>query len=154
MCLLQLYAYEYKCVTDLGSISLTGLLAPFAVHVHCHMIAYVTVINNVWCIEKDLRHQLLYYCWRLPRRSDDIRNMFFFISCDIEYSFSVTHVYLLFGVIYTMTCMYIYCNKAFWNWKNWKRLRRRHNIETHSLFHELDRCEGSPVAFTERVLCC
>ena len=119
MCLLQLYAYEYKCVTDLGPISLTGLLVPFAVHVHCHMIAYVsnvTVIDNVCCIQKDLRHQLLYYCWRPPRRSDDIRNMFFFISCDIEYSFSVTHVYLLFGVIYAMTCMYIYGNKAFWNW--------------------------------------
>ena len=116
VCLLQLYAYEYKCVTDLGPISLTGLLAPFAVHVHCHMIAYVsnvTVIDNVCCIQKDLRHQLLYYCWRPPRRSDDIRNMFFFISCDIEYSFSVTHVYLLFGVIYAMTCMYIYGNKAF-----------------------------------------
>ena len=117
MCLLQLYAYEYKCVTDLGPISLTGLLAPFAVHVHCHMIAYVTVIN-VSCIQKDQRHQLLYYCWRPPWRSDDIRNMFFFISCDIEYSFSITHVYLLFGVIYAMTCMYIYGNKAFWNW-NW-----------------------------------
>ena len=122
VCLLQLYAYEYKCVTDLGPISLTGLLAPFAVHVHCHMIAYVsnvtvTCIDNVCCIQKDLRHQLLYYCWRPPRRSDDIRNMFFFISCDIEYSFSVTHVYLLFGVIYAMTCMYIYGNKAFWNWK-------------------------------------
>ena len=119
VCLLQLYAYEYKCVTDLGPISLTGLLAPFAVHVHCHMIAYVsnvTVIDNVCCIQKDLRHRLLYYCWRPPRRSDDIRNMFFFISCDIEYSFSVTHVYLLFGVIYAMTCMYIYGNKAFWNW--------------------------------------
>ena len=118
VCLLQLYAYEYKCVTDLGPISLTGLLAPFAVHVHCHMIAYVsnvTVIDNVCCIQKDLRHRLLYYCWRPPRRSDDIRNMFFFISCDIEYSFSVTHVYLLFGVIYAMTCMYIYGNKAFWN---------------------------------------
>ena len=50
------------------------------------------------------------------RRSDDLINMFFFISCDIEYSFSVTHVYLLFGVIYAMTCMYIYGNKAFWNW--------------------------------------
>ena len=122
VCLLQLYAYEYKCVTDLGPISLTGLLTPFAVHVHCHMIAYVsnvTVIDNVCCIQKDLRHRLLYYCWRPPRRSDDIRNMFFFISCDIEYSFSVTHVYLLFGVIYAMTCMYIYGNKAFWNW-NWK----------------------------------
>ena len=120
VCLLQLYAYEYKCVTDLGPISLTGLLAPFAVHVHCHMIAYmsnVTVIDNVCCIQKDLRHQLLYYCWRPPRRSDAIRKMFFFISCDIEYSFSVTHVYLLFGVIYAMTCMYIYGNKAFWNWK-------------------------------------
>ena len=123
VCLLQLYAYEYKCVTDLGPISLTGLLAPFAVHVHCHMIAYVsnvTVIDNVCCIQKDLRHQLLYYCWRPPRRPDDIRNMFFFISCDIEYSFSVTHVYLLFGVIYAMTCMYIYGNKTFWNW-NWKK---------------------------------
>ena len=119
VCLLQLYAYEYKCVTDLGPISLTGLLAPFAVHVHCHMIAYVTVINNVCCIQKDLRHQLLYYCWRPPWRSDDTRNMFFFISCDIEYSFSVTHVYLLLGVIYAMTCMSIYGNKAFWNWKNW-----------------------------------
>ena len=122
VCLLQLYAYEYKCVTDLGPISLTGLLAPFAVHVHCHMIAYVsnvTVIDNVCCIQKDLRHQLLYHCWRPPRRSDDIRNMFFFISCDIEYSFSVTHVYLLFGVIYAMTCMYIYGNKAFWNWNFW-----------------------------------
>ena len=119
VCLLQLYAYEYKCVTDLGPTSLTVLLAPFAVHVHCHMIAYVTVINNVWCIQKDLRHQLLYYCWRPPRRSDNIRNMFFFITCDIEYSFSFTRVYLLFGVIYAMTCMYIYGNKAFWNW-NWR----------------------------------
>ena len=117
VCLLQLYAYEYKCVTDLGPIIITGLLAPFAVHVHCHMIAYVTVINNVCCIQKDLRHQLLYYCWRPPRRSDDLRNMFFFISCDIEHSFSVRHVYLLFGVIYAMTCMNIYGNKAFWNWK-------------------------------------
>ena len=88
------------------------------------MIAYVTVINNVCCIQKDLRHLLLYYCWRPPRRSDDIRNMFFFISCDIEYSFSVTHVYLLIGVIYAMTCMYIYGNKAFWNWNwNWNCLK-------------------------------
>ena len=116
VCLLQLYAYEYKCVTDLGPISLTGLLTPFAVHVHCHMIAYVsnvTVIDNVCCIQKDLGHQLLYYCWRPPRRSYDIRNMLFFISCDIEYSFSVTHVYLLFGVIYAMTCMYIMAIKLF-----------------------------------------
>ena len=69
VCLLQLYAYEYKCVTDLGPISLTGLLAPFAVHVHCHMIAYVsnvTVIDNVCCIQKDLRHQLLYFVEDLP----------------------------------------------------------------------------------------
>ena len=117
MCLLQLYAYEYKCVTELGPIGLTGLLAPFAVHVHCHMIAYATVMNNVCCIQKDQRHQLLYYCWRPPWISDDIRNMFFFISCDIEYSFSVSRVYQLFGVIYAMTCMYIYGNKAFWNWK-------------------------------------
>ena len=115
VCLLQLYAYEYKCVTDLEPISITGILAPFAVHVHCHMIAYVPVINNVCCIQKDLRHQLLYYCWRPPRRSDDIRNMFFLFHVILNIHF-LSHVYLLFGVIYAMTCMYIYGNKAFWNW--------------------------------------
>ena len=45
--LVIIYAYEYKCDTDLGPISLTGLLAPFAVNVPCHLmfVCHYVIVN-------------------------------------------------------------------------------------------------------------
>ena len=92
MCIIELIQWSYlvACLlklyeTDLGPISLTWLLTPFAIHVPCNMIAHGTKLLIIHVVCNSNRTPVIVLIVRYHRRFDDIRCVYFlFISFDIK----------------------------------------------------------------------
>ena len=116
VCIWWLYAYEYIRETDLGPISLTVLLTPFAMHVSCHMIAGVTTLLIIHAAFKSNRTKVIVLIVRTHGRFDDIGYVYS-LSLLISNTVYLSHMLNCCADIYAMPCKYIKCiyvNKAFW----------------------------------------